>query len=299
MKQPWHNRNNIKGGKHRKPRKRRFPSRNNKSTRGSTPQPVFQEPQGSSGYVSSAPGKYKSRYRANGKPGTRPEAVILDMDGTLEDWDGYPNDPAMDYARKHHAAGRVLIIVTARDHEWSYQRTHDWLRTHLDLPFVGPICRPADDERYACDFKKHVYDQLSVVYDIVSAIDDDNYVLGMWRSIPGLEVVQTNYSTRPSRWSTYNNYNTTRSPSYYENFSWDYDDVAVLDDPKTPGDDLDDEYEWIKWEEEILAAKRRQPAKRGWENDGGMDLFCHHCDHPWFEHDITGCTATTYCECSG
>lgn len=310
MKQPWHNRNNRKGGRHRKPRHTNK-HRKAQSKSQSRTEVVFKEPTAAA-YTSSATGKYKSRFRADGKPGTRPEAVILDMDGTLEDWDGYPNDHAMEYAREHHAQGRVLIIVTARDHKWSYKRTHDWLRKHLDLPFVGPICRPADDQRYACDFKKHVYDQLSVVYDIVSAIDDDHYVLSMWRSIPGLDVVATSYSSRPSsRWSGYygsstgytpvTSYGVTRSQSYYDDFHWGADDIAVLDAPTTPDEDLADEYEWVKWEEELLAAKRNKKDRRPWESDAdaGMDIYCHHCDHPWFDHDILGCNFTDFCQCAG
>lgn len=284
MKKPWHNRKNTKGGRHRKVRQQ--PKHRRDTV-------VFQEP----AYTSSASGKYKSRFRPNGTPGTKPEAVILDMDGTLENWDGWPNPHAMEYAQKHHDEGRVLIIVTARDHEWSYKRTHDWLRNHLHLPFVGPICRPADDERYACDFKKHVYDQLSVVYDVVSAIDDDDYVLGMWRSIPGLEVVETNYDYQVAKSAPRSAVQKALGEMDYR--SWSTCGDSLRDPEPTVYDDWD-EYEWIKWEEEILASKRRQPKKRNWvEPDGGMDVFCHHCDHPWFDHDITGCTAAANCVCDG
>lgn len=181
MKKPWGKR---RQGRHRK--------NNKKSAIG-----FWQETEATT-YVSDAPPAYRSRFRPNGTPGTKPEAVILDMDGTLENWDGKPNPPGVEYVNHHHSQDRVIIVITARDHEWSYQRTHKWLKDHLTVPFVGPICRPSDDERYACDFKKDVYERLSHVYDIVGAIDDDNYVLGMWRSIPDLEVVETGYTYSPA-----------------------------------------------------------------------------------------------------
>lgn len=284
MKKPWHNRKNTRrGGRHRR-------------SRHSTNLVTFQEPTTTT-HAKSAFAASKSRFRANGKPGTRPEAVIIDMDGTLENWDGHPNPPGLEYARKHHAEGRVLIILTARDHEWSYQRTHDWLVKHLDIPFVGPICRPADDERYACDFKKHVHDQLSVMYEIVSAIDDDHYVLSMWRSIPGLEVVETSYN--------YNSAKGVRSGGWSDYFSTETagqsSSVKIDLDAYEPDDE---EAAWLaEYEKEIQEIKRRQPKRQPewmqrWEEDG-LDVYCNHCDHPWFDHDITGCTSTAACQCAG
>lgn len=275
MKKPWHNRNNVKRGRHRKSRLGNQAS-NAVIFQQPTPVPVRQ-----------------SRFGPNGKPGTRPQAVIIDMDGTLENWDGHPNPPGLEYAKKHHAEGRVLIILTARDHDWSYQRTHDWLVKHLDIPFVGPICRPNDDERYACDFKRHVHDQLSAVYKIVSAIDDDNYVLQMWRSIPGLEVVETSYSygITGSRHRFWDDESTARSTSVDVD-QWEPDD---------------EELAWLaEYEREIQQAKRRKPQKpqaswvKDWADEiDGLDLYCNRCEHPWFEHDITGCNANDVCCCAG
>lgn len=271
MKKPWHNRKNTRQhGRHRKGR-----------TQAAVSTAQFKEPTWSA-----------SRFRPNGTPGTKPEAVILDMDGTLENWDGHPNPHAFEYAQAHHDKGRVLIIITARDHEWSYSRTHDWLRKHLHLPFVGPICRPADDERYACDFKKHVYDQLSVVYDIVGAIDDDDYVLGMWRSIDGLDVVETKYDYNISQGKRRGTWESlTDSSVKFRSCS----DLSVYEP-------TDDDYDWDALEARFDSYKRGNKRKLpGWteENIDGMDLFCHHCDHPWFDHDITGCTSTDTCACAG
>jgi hypothetical protein len=155
------------------------------------------------------------------------------------------------------------------------------------VPFVGPICRPNDDERYACDFKKDVYERLSHVYDIVSAIDDDNYVLAMWRSIPGLEVVATSYSSRAAtNWRSYGVGATTAQDNRFDWEIYEPEDEEILE-----------------YEREVSKLKRRQPGQRhgweDWESDAGMDVWCNKCQHPWFEHDITGCTANALCSCDG
>lgn len=287
IKKPWHNRRN---------RKRNI---NRKQALRSCDTLTFQEPE----YTSSAPVSHRSRFRPDGTPGTKPQAVILDMDGTLENWDGHPNPVAMEYAERHHSEGRVLVIVTARDHDWSYQRTHDWLRKHLHLPFVGPICRPNDDERYACDFKKAIYDQLSAVYDIVSAIDDDHYVLGMWNSIEGLEVVATGYDYQIAKGQ--------RRTGVYT--GWDRDDAeqswrTLPDrwndrwDTYEPADHDDDEYEWVQWyESEVQRAKRRQPRPPiDWEREiEELEECCERCDHPWYHHTVEGCGGSKHCNCDG
>lgn len=122
--------------------------------------------------------------------GVKPEAVIVDVDGTLENWDGVHNKLGMEYVREQHALGRVIIVVTARDHETSYNRTHAWLKANLPVPFVGPLCRSLTDRRYASAFKQDVFERLSALYEIVGAIDDNEWVLDMWREV-GVEAVQT------------------------------------------------------------------------------------------------------------
>lgn len=278
MKKPW---NNGRRGRHRKNRRQQRQQGFQYNT------PVFSDQGGS--YVSSAAGKYRLRFKANGTPGTKPQAVILDMDGTLENWDGKPNPPGVDYVNHHHSQDRVIIVITARDHDWSYERTHKWLKNHLTVPFVGPICRPNDDERYACDFKKDVYERLSHVYDIVGAIDDDSYVLAMWRSIPGLEVVETGYTYHPADRNKWLSRETVAMGAQADSFDWG------IYEP--------DDEEIFQYESEVAKLKRRQPGVRNgwedWETDGGMDVWCNKCQHPWFEHDITGCTANSLCTCEG
>jgi hypothetical protein len=189
-------------------------------------------------------GKYIAPSRGDkSRPGTRQTAVIVDMDGTIDDL-GRPNAFGMSYCRQMHKAGHVIIIVTARTHSIDYERTHRWLiRNMQDLPFVGPICRAKDDMRFACDFKRAVYQSLSGVYEIIGAIDDDRHVLQMWRSIAGLEVVEakpafpvTRGDRKPNWWS--NHYSVGKPPqplsgdifaSHVDDDSTEYWDVTPTD----------------------------------------------------------------------
>lgn len=114
---------------------------------------------------------------------TLPEAVIVDMDGTLQNRDGSHNHHGLAFVREHHAADRTILVVTARDHEWSYWYTREWLDAHLGVPFVGPFCRPMSDRRHCTEFKRAIHLQLSTDYQIVAAIDDNPFILGVWRDL--------------------------------------------------------------------------------------------------------------------
>jgi len=133
-------------------------------------------------------------------PMKKPEAFIFDMDGTLENYNSRPITKGMELLHSQHELGRVIIILTARDHEFAYHYTHDWVSRELGqyaIPFVGPFLRNLEDQRYACDFKLDVYQRLSGLYEIVGAADDDNYVLDMWHRVkkdrPDFEVHRLEY----------------------------------------------------------------------------------------------------------
>lgn len=140
-----------------------------------------------------------NRGGANANKGTRPTAVLVDMDGTIDDC-GKPNKFGIDYVRRMHKAGHVIVIGTARTHEVEYERSHKWLVRELShkygIPFVGPYCRSRDDMRFACHFKKALIETLSGVYTFVGAIDDDRWCLSELRTIKDLDVV----TAKPGVW---------------------------------------------------------------------------------------------------
>lgn len=134
--------------------------------------------------------------------GTRPKAVIIDIDGTLQDWGSTTVSKGMEFAKRHYEADHVLVIVTARDHEYSFESSFNWLVAHLPYPFIGPIHRTCDDPRYASEFKREVAESLSTLYEVVGAADDNSYVLEMWHEYakdhPGFEVCECSYTSYTS-----------------------------------------------------------------------------------------------------
>lgn len=114
--------------------------------------------------------------------GTLPKAVIVDIDGTLQGWGATTQKEVAAWVKKHDDAGTVILVVTARDHDWDYERSFHWLLGNLHHPFVGPILRAKDDPRLASEFKRGVAEAFhGVLYTIVGAADDNTYVNTMWK----------------------------------------------------------------------------------------------------------------------
>lgn len=151
---------------------------------------------------------YAGTPRRTGRP-ERPKATILDVDGSLcdvstalpalfaptgKDFDAFhtasrqcpPYPRAIDYARHKFRTGHVLLVVTGRVQQWR-ELTADWLDQHLGVPYDGPFMREQGDSRPADVFKREIHAHLSARYDIRSAIDDDQRVIDLWRSL-GLKV---------------------------------------------------------------------------------------------------------------
>lgn len=122
-----------------------------------------------------------SKNEFTGTAGSKPEAVVLDIDGTLQNWGSTLSPTVGAWVKKHHDAGRILIVITARTHDYDYARSFDWLVGHLHYPFIGPFCRMGDDPRYASEFKREVSESLGALYTIVGAADDNSHVNSMWK----------------------------------------------------------------------------------------------------------------------
>jgi len=131
----------------------------------------------------------------------RAKAVLVDVDGTLadvrsirhhvaqkpKDFDAFhaasahvpANQQAIDYVARHHAAGFVVVVVTARLQTWAGVTT-TWLDRHLPVPFDGPFHRPDGDFRPDVQVKRDIHRYLSRHYDIRGAIDDNPNVIALW-----------------------------------------------------------------------------------------------------------------------
>lgn len=134
----------------------------------------------------------------------RPTAVIADVDGTLadvrsirhhvaakpKDFDAFhrasahvpANQQAIDYVTQAHAAGHVIIVVTARRQTW-FDVTSTWLARHMPVPFDGPFHRQDDDFRPDVQVKRDIYRYLSRHYDIRGAVDDNPNVVALWTEV--------------------------------------------------------------------------------------------------------------------
>ena len=143
----------------------------------------------------------------------KPTAVLVDVDGTLVDVSGIlhyvdgslgttkagkpiknfdkfhassafcpPNQQAIDYCERAHAAGHAIVIVTARMDQWR-TATIEWLNAELDVPYVGPHMRRDRDYRKDVVVKTEIHAKLTDRYDIVGAIDDNPNVIALWESL--------------------------------------------------------------------------------------------------------------------
>lgn len=134
------------------------------------------------------------------------EAVIVDVDGTLCDvssvrhhvaarpknFDAFhaasaqcpPIAQAVAFVEKHHAAGRTVVVVTARRYQWE-TLTHDWLTRHLPVPFVGPFMRGDLDNRPDVEVKRDIHEILlrDHGFRIVEAIDDNPSIVALWQEL--------------------------------------------------------------------------------------------------------------------
>jgi hypothetical protein len=127
--------------------------------------------------------KFRTPYRKDqftGRAGSKLEAVILDIDGTLQGWGQGGDKDVMKWVKKHYDAGHALIVITARDQNM-FDTSFNWLMRHLPFPFDMLICRQEDDPRYASEFKREKTLWLSEQYDIVGAADDNEFVNKMWK----------------------------------------------------------------------------------------------------------------------
>ena len=134
----------------------------------------------------------------------RPTAVIADVDGTLADVRGIrhhvltrpknfdafhaasahvpANAQALDFVADAHAAGHVVIVVTARRQRWA-DVTATWLAAHMPVPFDGAFHRADDDLRPDVQVKRDIHRYLARHYDIRAAVDDNPNVVALWTEL--------------------------------------------------------------------------------------------------------------------
>jgi predicted kinase len=128
-----------------------------------------------------------------------PDAIIVDMDGTLALLNGrhpydastcdrdLPNLPVLETVRKWQA-DTTIIIVSGREDRFKSQ-TEAWLQQH-DIQYAALYMRETQDLRNDAIIKAEIYQQyIENCYNIRFILDDRNRVVEMWRKL-GLTVFQ-------------------------------------------------------------------------------------------------------------
>lgn len=134
---------------------------------------------------------------------SKPEAVIVDVDGTLADvtqyrhhvltrpknfdafhreaMDAPPIRSTIDWTLDHHRAERAILVVTARMETWR-EETTAWLDRHVPHAYIGPFMRRDKDYRPDFEIKREILVKIRTVYTVVGAIDDNPNVVRLWES---------------------------------------------------------------------------------------------------------------------
>ena len=131
----------------------------------------------------------------------KPTAVIFDVDGTLvntadivhlvlakpKKYDQFhyasafcdPHDWVVAEARRHHAEGTIVLVVTARKDRWQ-ELTSNWLEAN-EVPHHELHMRKDDDNRPDRVIKEEILFELRERFEILHAYDDNPNVIALWQ----------------------------------------------------------------------------------------------------------------------
>lgn len=147
-----------------------------------------------------------------------PEAELYDMDGTLcdvrdirhfvtgpernfekfhrESVNCPPHPHVVEAARAAHAAGKAVLVVTARS---TLFRNHTafWLAMH-GVPSDRLFMRRAGDQRADVLVKQDIFERIRTRWTVVRAWDDNPNVIALWQHfdlpveiVPGWETIDS------------------------------------------------------------------------------------------------------------
>lgn len=98
-----------------------------------------------------------------------------------------PNEWVAQAARDAHAAGRAVLIVSARMAKWG-RPTIKWAGEH-SIPFTDAWFRPDHDYRADHFVKRDIYrDICRRGYNVVRAYDDNPSIIALWQEL-GVETI--------------------------------------------------------------------------------------------------------------
>lgn len=135
---------------------------------------------------------------------SQPEAIIVDLDGTVAlhnrspyDYDNLhtdaPNVNVLNHVITEHAMGTDILFTSGRP-DSHRDMTIEWLKSYTGIApkHIKLFMRKADDKRMDAIVKYEIFrDKIGPFYNVKYCLDDRTQVVDMWRSI-GLEVWQVN-----------------------------------------------------------------------------------------------------------
>ncbi len=133
--------------------------------------------------------------------GDLPEAVLVDIDGTVALMDGRspydmtrvsqdrPNRAVITAVRAMHAFGHHIVFCSGRTDD-SRADTERWLATHVGVPYQALFMRKTGDTRKDSIVKAEIFDrEIRHRWAVTGVFDDRAQVVRMWRAL-GLTVFQ-------------------------------------------------------------------------------------------------------------
>jgi predicted kinase len=134
-------------------------------------------------------------------PADAPEAVLVDIDGTVALFNGrspydmtrvhedLPNPAVITAVRAMHAAGHRIVFCSGRTDDCR-EATQAWLAAHVGVPYDALHMRITGDGRRDAVVKAEIFDrEIRARYRVVGVFDDRAQVVRMWREL-GLTVFQ-------------------------------------------------------------------------------------------------------------
>jgi hypothetical protein len=134
-------------------------------------------------------------------PAGAPEAVLVDIDGTVAIMNGRgpydmtrvaddgPNAPVITAIRAMHAAGHRIVFCSGRTDDCR-EATEAWLARHVGVPYDALHMRVTGDQRRDSVIKAEIFErEIRDRYHVVGVFDDRAQVVRMWRGL-GLTVFQ-------------------------------------------------------------------------------------------------------------
>ena len=134
-------------------------------------------------------------------PTGAPRIVLVDIDGTVALMAGRspydmsrvaedtPNHAVISAVRAMHSAGYGVVFCSGRDDSCRTE-TEEWLRRHVDVPYLALYMRGFGDRRRDSVVKQEIFErEIRGRYEVVGVFDDRMQVVRMWRDL-GLTVFQ-------------------------------------------------------------------------------------------------------------